>query len=53
LFLFVLNGDLTLDNPEEGKRQLREGDSCVLPADHEYGLRASADLEMLEARLPA
>jgi quercetin dioxygenase-like cupin family protein len=52
-FLFVLKGELTLDGLEEGKYQLWEGDSCVLPANREYVLRSSADLEMLEARLPA
>jgi mannose-6-phosphate isomerase-like protein (cupin superfamily) len=52
LFLFVLKGALTLDSIEYGD-QLREGDSCVLPAGLKYTLRASADLEMLEVRLPA
>jgi quercetin dioxygenase-like cupin family protein len=53
LFLFVLKGELTLDSPEEGNHQLRKGDSCALPAGLKYTLRASADLEMLEVRLPA
>jgi mannose-6-phosphate isomerase-like protein (cupin superfamily) len=51
-FLFVLRGELILDNIEYGG-QLQEGDSCVLPADLKYTLRASAGLEMLEVRLPA
>jgi mannose-6-phosphate isomerase-like protein (cupin superfamily) len=51
-FLFVLKGELILDSIEYGS-QLREGDSCVLPAHLKYRLRASADLEMLEVRLPA
>jgi mannose-6-phosphate isomerase-like protein (cupin superfamily) len=50
-FLFVLKGELTLDGIEYGER-LREGDSCVLPANLKYMLRASAGLEMLEVRLP-
>jgi quercetin dioxygenase-like cupin family protein len=53
LFLFVLNGELALDSFEKGNHQLKEGDSCVLPAGLEYTLRANADLEMLEVRLPA
>jgi quercetin dioxygenase-like cupin family protein len=52
LFLFVLQGELGLDGIEYGD-QLREGDSCVLPANLKYRLQASADLEMLEVRLPA
>jgi quercetin dioxygenase-like cupin family protein len=52
LFLFVLKGELTLDSIEYGN-QLREGDSCVLPANLKSTLQASADLEMLEVRLPA
>jgi mannose-6-phosphate isomerase-like protein (cupin superfamily) len=53
LFLFVLKGELTLDSAEEGKHQLREGDSCILPSGFEYTLRSCTDLEMLEVRLPA
>jgi quercetin dioxygenase-like cupin family protein len=53
LFLFVLNGELTLDSFEKGTHQLQEGDSCVLLAGLEYRLRATPDLEMLEVRLPA
>jgi mannose-6-phosphate isomerase-like protein (cupin superfamily) len=51
-FLFVLQGELTLDGTEYGT-QLRKGDSCVLPAGLKYRLRGSADLEMLEVQLPA
>src|SRR5262249_6771981 len=50
LFLFVLNGELTLNSFEKGNHQLQEGDSCVIPAGLEYTLQASADLEMLEVR---
>jgi quercetin dioxygenase-like cupin family protein len=53
LFFFVLRGELGVDGAEEGNRLLREGDSFVLLSGREYGLRASADLELLEARLPA
>jgi quercetin dioxygenase-like cupin family protein len=52
LFLFVLKGELTFGGIEYGN-QLLEGDSCVLPANLKYTLQASADLEMLEVRLPA
>lgn len=53
LFLFVLHGELTLDSLENGDYRLQEGDSCVLPAGLACTLRASADFEMLEVRLPA
>jgi quercetin dioxygenase-like cupin family protein len=50
LFLFILKGELGLDGIEYGD-ELREGDSCVLPANLKYRLQASADLEMLEVGL--
>jgi quercetin dioxygenase-like cupin family protein len=50
LFLFVLNGELSLDCFAKGNHQLQEGDSCLIPADLEYTLSASTDLEMLEVR---
>src|SRR5262249_53689237 len=52
LFLFILNGELTLDSLEI-VHQLGEGDSLVIPAAIKYTVRVSAGLEMLEVRLPA
>jgi mannose-6-phosphate isomerase-like protein (cupin superfamily) len=49
-FLFVLKGELTIDNFE---KNLKEGDSCVLPSGYNYRMRANAGLELLEVRLPA
>ncbi|MBO0797784.1 MAG: cupin [Blastocatellia bacterium] len=51
LFLYVLKGELSLDNPEDSA-QLHEGDNCVIPAGRRYLLQASSGLEMLEVRLP-
>jgi quercetin dioxygenase-like cupin family protein len=51
LFLFVLNGDLTLDCFERGKYRLQGGDNCVIPAELIYTLSASSDLEILEVDL--
>jgi quercetin dioxygenase-like cupin family protein len=53
LFLFVLQGKLGLDSPEEGSHSLRAGDSCVIPANVDYALRAGAGLEFLEVSQPA
>jgi mannose-6-phosphate isomerase-like protein (cupin superfamily) len=47
-FLFVLKGELTVDSLE---KNLREGDSCVLPPGLSYRMQASAGLEMLEVSL--
>jgi len=52
-FLFILHGELTLDSLAQGNHRLQAGDSCVVPAEMNCTLRAGADLEMLEVRLPA
>jgi len=52
LFIYVLKGELTVDSIEFGD-QLREGDSCVLPAGLRYRLEAHTCIELLEVRLPA
>ncbi len=52
-FLFVLNGELRLTNPDEGGHQLLAGDSCVIPAGLDFLLEAGAELELLEVSLPA
>ncbi|HEY3146474.1 MAG TPA: VOC family protein [Dongiaceae bacterium] len=53
LFLFVLVGELGLDVGVHGNYRLREGDSCVIPADAAYALDAAAGSELLEVSLPA
>ncbi len=57
LFLFVLQGELSLDSRAQGNHSLQvamqAGDSCVIPAGLSYTLQASADLELLEVSLPA
>jgi quercetin dioxygenase-like cupin family protein len=47
IFLFILKGELGIKNVAH----LRTGDSCVIPANMVYTLRAAADLEMLEVAL--
>jgi len=51
LFRFILKGELTIDQFDNGTYQLHEGDSCVIPSEFEYGLSVSADLEMFEVGL--
>src|SRR5262245_27672975 len=53
LFLFILQGRLSIDSRGQGNHQLLAGDSCVIPAGVDYTLRADAELEMLEVSLPA
>jgi quercetin dioxygenase-like cupin family protein len=53
LFGFVLSGELALNAGAHGDHRLREGDSCVIPADAPYALNAAAGAEMLEVTLPA
>ena len=53
LFLFVLQGALSIDNSEKGHHLLRAGDSCVIPAGLEFAYQAEANLEMLVVTLPA
>ncbi|HEY1386212.1 MAG TPA: cupin domain-containing protein [Dongiaceae bacterium] len=53
LFGFVLSGELALNAGARGDHRLREGDSCVIPADTPYTLDAAAGTELLEVSLPA
>jgi quercetin dioxygenase-like cupin family protein len=53
LFLFVLSGELGLSAGAHGDHRLREGDSCVIPADTPYALEAASGAELLEVSLPA
>jgi len=53
LFLFILQGELSIDSHGRGNHQLLAGDSCVVPPGMGYTLQADAGLEMLEVNLPA
>lgn len=52
-FFFVLKGELGLRNRDLGSHQMRENESCVIPAGTEFKLTASPGLEMLAVTLPA
>jgi quercetin dioxygenase-like cupin family protein len=52
LFLFVLQGEVTLEHGEQ--QRMLAGDCCVIPAEFQASLtNASADMEFLEVTLPA
>ena len=51
-FLFVLRSGLGVGNGT-GRNQLRENESCVIPAGAEFELSAKPGLEMLAVELPA
>ncbi|HMV47319.1 MAG TPA: cupin domain-containing protein [Blastocatellia bacterium] len=53
LFLFVLQGELSISSQVQEIHSLRTDDSCVIPAGVDYTLHADAELEMLEVSLPA
>jgi mannose-6-phosphate isomerase-like protein (cupin superfamily) len=54
LFLFVLNGAVTVTRPDERGERLGVGDSVAIPAAQPFTLGdCSADLELLEVSLPA
>ena len=54
LFLFVLQGDMTLSTETQGEKQMLAGDCCVIPAQSQASVtNTSADLEFLEVSLPA
>lgn len=53
LFLFVLNGKLGLRSHARSSHQLRENESCVIPAGADFELTAQPGLEMLAVSLPA
>jgi quercetin dioxygenase-like cupin family protein len=48
LFFFVLHGELGLRNHSLGSHQLRENESCVIPAGAKFELTAKPELEVLE-----
>ena len=52
LLLFVLRGELGVENGELGSHQLRENASCVIPKDAKFELTAKRGLEMLAVALP-
>ena len=53
LFLFILQGEVTLEHHGE-QQQMLAGDCCVIPAHFQASLiNASVDLEVLEVTLPA
>ncbi|MBL8205271.1 MAG: cupin [Blastocatellia bacterium] len=49
-FIFVLAGEVAIDWLSQ---PLQVGDSCVIPAQSEYNLQASAGAELMEVALPA
>jgi mannose-6-phosphate isomerase-like protein (cupin superfamily) len=53
LFLFVLSGEVGLDEQGHGQHRLQANDSCVIPAGVSYSLEADAHSELLEVTLPA
>jgi mannose-6-phosphate isomerase-like protein (cupin superfamily) len=53
LFFFVLAGDVALEVQSHGKHQLKENDSCVVPADVAYAIQFGSGAELLEVTLPA
>lgn len=54
LFMFVLQGSLTLTLSESGDHDLCAGDAACIPAEHTLALQdCSNDLEWLEVTLPA
>ena len=54
LFMYVLNGTITLACDHRQPQILQAGDACVIPAQMNYSLRqASSDLELLDVTLPA
>lgn len=53
MFWFVLRGEFDLHSDRLGSHQLRENESCVIPAGSEFELNAKAGTEILEVALPA
>ncbi|MFN0119211.1 MAG: cupin domain-containing protein, partial [Blastocatellia bacterium] len=47
LFLFVLDGEMSLTTPGEDAQRLRAGDSCLFPGGIDYSLRAGAGFAAL------
>ena len=53
LFLFILQGEISIESRGLGRHRLLVGDSCVIPAGLDYTLQAGSGLEMLEVSMPA
>ena len=53
LFFFVLKGELGLRNANLGWHELRENESCVIPAGARVELTGKSGVEVLEVTLPA
>jgi mannose-6-phosphate isomerase-like protein (cupin superfamily) len=53
LFYFVLRGEFGLRSPQFGSHQLRENESCVIPAGAKFEIHAKPGIEMLEVALPS
>jgi quercetin dioxygenase-like cupin family protein len=53
LFVFVLSGELELQNEQLGAHTLRADESCVMPAGEKFEINAAAGTQMLEVALPA
>ena len=53
LFFFVLHGELGVRNHDFGSQQLRENESCVIPAGAEFQFSGTPGLETLAVALPS
>jgi len=52
LFFFILHGEFGICGANVGSHQLRENESCAIPAGSEFELTAKPQLEMLAVALP-
>jgi mannose-6-phosphate isomerase-like protein (cupin superfamily) len=52
LFFFVLRGELNLEGDGVGRHELRENESCVIPAGVGFELTGKPQLELLAVALP-
>lgn len=52
LFFFVLRGELGVSSDGAGRHELRENESCVLPAGDNFQLAAKLPMELLAVALP-
>lgn len=53
MFWFVLRGELNLHSSKFGSHQLRENDTCVIPAGNKLEVNTQPGAEILEVTLPA
>ena len=53
LFFFVLSGGFDLRGDGFGSHQLRQNESCVIPAGVKFEITAKPGLEMLAVALPS